>query len=80
MFGQFDYNRTPLVPPGTKVLAHLKPTVCSTWSANGEEGCTVGPSMDNYRCIYCYFLTTKSQQDVDTVTLCPKQQKSKSVC
>ena len=27
MFGHFDYNRTPLVPPGINFLAHLKPTV-----------------------------------------------------
>ena len=25
--GQFDYNRTPLVPMGTRVIAHLKPDV-----------------------------------------------------
>ena len=26
IFGQFDYNKTPLVPPGTKVVAHNKPS------------------------------------------------------
>jgi hypothetical protein len=24
--GTFDYNRTPLAPPGTKILIHEKPT------------------------------------------------------
>lgn len=27
MFGNFDYNQTPVVPPGTKVVAHLKPSI-----------------------------------------------------
>ena len=72
-FGQFNYNKTPMVPPGTKVVAHLKPDVRSTWSANGEEGWTVGPSMHHYRCIKCYFPITRSERNVDTVTFFPKQ-------
>ena len=72
MFGQSDYNRTPLVPLRTKALAHLKPTVRSTCSSNGEEGWTVGSSMEHYRCIEYYFPSTQSQQHVDTVTFFPK--------
>ena len=26
IFGHFDWNTTPLVPPGIRVLAHNKPT------------------------------------------------------
>ena len=72
LFGQFDYNKTPMVPPGTKVISHLKPTVRASWAANGEEGWTVGPSLSHYRCINCYFPHTRSQKDVDTVTFFPK--------
>ena len=25
LFGNFDFNKTPLAPPGSKVLVHLKP-------------------------------------------------------
>ena len=67
MFGQFDYNCIPLVPPGKQVYGYLKSTVRSTCSDNGEEGWNVGPSMDHYRCIDCYFPTTKSQRNIDTV-------------
>ena len=55
LFGQFDYNATPLVPPGTKVLAHDKPSKRATWGPNGEEGWTIGPSPEHYRCIKCFF-------------------------
>ena len=27
LFGQFDFNKMPLVPPGTKILAHDKPDI-----------------------------------------------------
>ena len=29
--GAFDYNRTPLTPPGIKVLAHLRPEDRPSW-------------------------------------------------
>ena len=60
-FGQFDYNKTPIVPSGTNVVAHLKPDVRSTWSANGKVGWIVGPSMDHCRCIDRYSLNTRSR-------------------
>ena len=32
LFGQFDYNKTPIVPPGTRVLVHDKSDKRSTWA------------------------------------------------
>ena len=72
LFGEFDYNKTPLVPPGTKVLAHKKPDDRASWAFNGEEGWSIGPAMQHYRCIKCYFPITKSERNVDTVTFFPK--------
>ena len=37
LFGQFDYNKTPLAPPGIKVLAHSKPSNRYSWASHGEE-------------------------------------------
>ena len=48
LHGQFDYNLTPLVPMGTKIVAHLKPDARFTWALNGEEGWTVGFSPEHY--------------------------------
>ena len=30
LFGAFDHNKTPLAPPGTKVMSHLKPDDCTS--------------------------------------------------
>ena len=35
LFGQFDFNQTPLAPPGTKVLIHEKPRQRPTWAPHG---------------------------------------------
>ena len=69
MEGNFDYAKTPLVPPGMKVVAH-EPTA-STWAPPGEEAWTIGPSLDHYWCIKCFFPKTKAQQDIKTVTFFP---------
>ena len=38
LFGQFDWNATPLVPPVTKILVHAKLLQRPTWAPHGEEG------------------------------------------
>ena len=55
LFGQFNYMATPVVPPGIKVLAHDKPANRPTWAIHGQEGWTIGPSLEHYRCITCFF-------------------------
>lgn len=60
LFGQYDYNRSPIAPPGTKIVAHVKPSVCGTWDLNGEQGWYVGPSPDHYRNVNCYFPTKQT--------------------
>ncbi len=71
LFGNFDYNKTPLVPPGTKVIIHRKPQQRATWDFHGKDGFTIGPSMEHYRCIQCFVPAKRSTIDVDTVTFIP---------
>jgi hypothetical protein len=47
--GTFDYNKTPLAPPGTKVIIHEKPQQRKTWDPHGTEGWYLGPAMEHYR-------------------------------
>lgn len=35
IFGEFNFAATPLAPPGTKIVAHLKPEQRRTWELNG---------------------------------------------
>ena len=69
--GQFDYNKTPLAPPGTKVVAHDTPEDRASWAPHGEEGWTISPSLEHYRCIRCYFSRTRSERDCHTLTFFP---------
>ena len=58
VFGQFDYNTTPLSPLGTKVIVHVKPQKCASWDPHGLNGFYVGLAMDHYRCYTCYIPKT----------------------
>ena len=69
--GEFNFAATPLAPPGTKIVAHMKPDQRGTWELNGDVGWYVGPSMNHYRCVKCYFPRTRSVRDCDTVTFFP---------
>jgi hypothetical protein len=72
LHGNFDFNKTPLAPPGTKVVVHLKPDQRASWSYHGEEGWYIGPSMEHYRCVKCYLPSTTRERDVDTLQFFPK--------
>ena len=37
LFGNFDFNKTPLAPLGTKVVVHLKSDKRASWSYHGQE-------------------------------------------
>jgi len=67
LFGNFNFNATPLAPLGTKDIAHIKPSQRGSWSYHGEEAWYVGPSMDHYRCVTCFFPSTRAVRDLDTV-------------
>lgn len=67
LHGNFDFNKTPLAPSGTKVLVHLKPDQRTSWSYHGEEGWYVGPLLEHYCCVKCYMPATARVGDVDTL-------------
>jgi hypothetical protein len=72
LFGNFNFNATPLAPLGTKVVVHLKPNKRTSYSYHGEEGWYIGPSLEHYRCFKCYFPLTRSVRDADTIEFFPK--------
>jgi hypothetical protein len=68
--GSFNYNRTPLAPPGCQVLAHDKPdkrTTCPP-PPHGLNGWYVGPALESYRCWKIWIWETRSIRICDTVT------------
>ena len=60
-FGNHDFNKVPLVPPGTKVVLHSKPEKRKSWVFHGEQGWYIGPAPDHYRCVECYILKTNKE-------------------
>ena len=72
LFGNFNFNTTPMASPGTKTIIHIKPDNRPSWGSRGKEGWYIGPSLDHYRCVKCYLPFTRSEIDADTVTFLPK--------
>ena len=71
LFGNFDFNATPLAPPGTRILLHLKPDKRPSWGFHGEDGWYIGPSPEHYRCVKCFMTATAREKDADTVEFFP---------
>jgi hypothetical protein len=69
--GNFDFNRTPLSPPGTRIIAHDKPDQRSSWDPHGLDGYYLGPALDHYRCYQVHITKTKGTNIVDTVEFFP---------
>ncbi len=73
VFGPFNFNSTPLAPPGTKVVVHIKPHKRASWDPHGIEGFYTGPALHHYRCYTCYIPKTRSERITDTVTYIPSK-------
>lgn len=71
--GQFDYNRTPTAPPGTRVIIHEKPSHQASWAPHGAKGWYVDPALHHYRCWAIYLDKTASERIGDMVEFFTRQ-------
>jgi hypothetical protein len=71
LHGPFNYDRTPLAPPGIKVLIHEKPSVRETWAPHAVDGYYLAPAMQHYRCFRVYVTETRSERIADTLVWQP---------
>ena len=71
LFGSFDFNKTPMAPPGTQVVIHEKPKQRTSWGYHGLDAWYTGPSLEHYRCIKCYVPSTRKQRVTDTAAFIP---------
>jgi hypothetical protein len=69
--GVFDFNRSPLAPPGTRVVVHITPEQRHNMAPHGVDGWYVGPSPEHYRCHKCYIPSTFGIRDALTVDWFP---------
>jgi hypothetical protein len=73
LYGNFDFNKTPIAPVGTRVVAHLTPDQRTTFAPHGKLGWYIGPSLEHYRCYKCYFEDTHRERDLLKVDFFPQK-------
>jgi hypothetical protein len=73
IFGQHDFNRAPMAPPGTRIIAHETPGRRKTWAPHGQDGWYIGTALEHYRCYTVYITNTRSSRIVETVDFFPHQ-------
>ena len=69
--GIFNYEKTPLAPPGCKVIVHERPQERRTWADHGVAGFYIGPAMHHFRNYYSYIPTTRGVRVSNTVEFFP---------
>ena len=55
LFGEFDFNSTLLATFRTKIISYNKPDQQDSWGEQVIEGWYVGPTMDHYQCVECFY-------------------------
>jgi hypothetical protein len=79
VFGAFDFNKTPMAPPGTRVLVHEKPSIRGSWDPRAIEAWYIGPAMKHYRCYCVWIWATKSERIADTLVWFPTRVKMPTI-
>jgi hypothetical protein len=71
--GQYYYHRAPMAPPGTRIIAHEFPNCRRTWAPYGDDGWSIDPALEHYRCYSVYITKTRSERAVETVDFPPTE-------
>ena len=71
VFGQYNYQKTPMPPPGMKVLAHVLPQDRRSFDTHAIKAFFVGPAMEHYRCFKVHVPSTGGVRIADTVRWFP---------
>ena len=71
LHGRFDFNATPLAPPGVKVLAHARAGERDTWATHAFEAWYVGPALEHYQCFTVWATKSRHKRIVNKVLWFP---------
>ena len=66
--GTYNYDATPLAPPGCKTIAFESPQTRRTFAPHGVHAWYIGPSLEHYRCYKIYVPKTRAERVCDTVS------------
>jgi hypothetical protein len=50
LYGKYDFNKNPRMPPGAKVVVHEKPHQQGSWEPHGKLGWYLGLALEHYWC------------------------------
>ena len=71
LHGTFDFNKTPIAPPGIRVLVHEQSDTRTTWSPHASDGWYIGPALESYRCFKVWIWETRAVRICDTLSWFP---------
>ena len=66
--GVYDFNKTPMAPPGQNTRVYETPQQQRTWDHHGKMGWYLGPAMDDYCCFYVYIPQIRGERHASTVS------------
>ena len=72
LWGNFDFNKTPLAPPGCLIVAHERPQERGTWAEHGVKGYFIGQAKHHYRNYRVYIPATRGERTTDTIEFFPE--------
>ena len=67
----FDYNRTPIAPPGCEIIAFQPPAVRQSWGFHGYKAWYTRPALQHYRCVHAITAATGRESTVETLQFLP---------
>jgi hypothetical protein len=73
IYGQYDFNRAPMAPPGTRIIAHETPYRRRTWEPHVQNGWYIGPALEHYGCYTVYITKTRGERVFETVDFFPEK-------
>ena len=54
LHGTYNFDTTPLAPPGVRVLLYNDPNHRVSYRVHGDEAYYLGPALERYRCYNCF--------------------------
>ena len=70
--GQFDFNFTPLAPPGTRSIIYEGASECKSWYPHGVDAWYVASARKHYQCYIYHVPVTGGERITKSAKLFPK--------
>ena len=71
LFGNYDFNRTPMAPPGCEIIAFQPPGIRPSWGFHGTKAWYTRPAIQHYRCVHAITASTGRETTVETLQFLP---------